>query len=176
MVDWPHAPIHRLGEAGAYIVTASTYGKQRLFRDKERLSLLHDQLLQAAADFEWRLQAWAVMESHYHFVGISPDDPASLRLLIRQLHGRTSRLLNQLDGVQGRKVWFQFWDTELTYERSYLARLKYVHENPVRHGLVESAEDYPWCSARWFAAKAPLAFYRVVYSFPIDNVHVVDDF
>jgi len=29
-----------------------------------------------------------------------------------------------------------FWDTRLTFEKSWLARLKYVHHNPLYHGLV----------------------------------------
>ena len=33
--------------------------------------------------------------------------------------------------------------------KSYLARLNYVHQNPVKHGLVRVANQYRWCSAAW---------------------------
>jgi hypothetical protein len=39
-------------------------------------------------------------------------------------------------------VWFQSWDTQLTNEGSWLARLKYTHENAVHHGLVPQATHY----------------------------------
>ncbi|HSC44237.1 MAG TPA: hypothetical protein VLC94_00325 [Candidatus Acidoferrum sp.] len=36
--DWPHAPVHRLGQAGTYIVTAGTYRQELLFRSEEKLN------------------------------------------------------------------------------------------------------------------------------------------
>ena len=40
MVGWPHSPVHRLAEAGAYRVTCGTYMKQHQFQSSERLRLL----------------------------------------------------------------------------------------------------------------------------------------
>ena len=176
MTNWPHAPAHRLGEAGAYIVTTGTYLKKPLFIGSERLTLLQDTLFSKAKQFGWNLQAWALVPTHYHFVAISPDNPISLGLLIKSLHGSTAVALNRLDGVKGRKVWHEFWDTHLTYEKSYLARLNYVHQNPVKHGLVQVANQYPWCSASWFERTATPAFVRTVSSFRTDRVNVPDDF
>jgi len=50
MHDWPHAPSHRLGSAGAYIVTAGTYRKEPLFRSRERLDFLLEQLFERATE------------------------------------------------------------------------------------------------------------------------------
>ena len=176
MFDWPHAPVHRLGEAGAFVVTAGTHRKQHLFREPERLKLLHDSLLAVAGDYGWRLQAWAVFSNHYHFVALSPDDASSLSILLKRLHAITALDVNRLDSTPGRKVWFQYWDTHLTYERSYLARLNYVHQNPVHHGLVPVASRYPWCSAAWFERTADRAFYDTVVRMKVDRVNVHDEF
>lgn len=176
MPDWPHAPIHRLAEQGAYMVTAGTYRKLHHFRGEHRLDLLSDSLLSLARKYGWGLQAWAVFSNHYHFVATSPEDPASLGRFLQDLHSETARAVNDLDGAGSRRVWFNFWDTHLTYERSYLARLRYVHENAAHHGLVRNAADYAWCSARWFEATAHAAFFKTVASFKIDRVKVRDDF
>jgi putative transposase len=176
MPDWPHAPVHRLDAAGAYIVTAGTYQKAHLFRGRDRLSMLQDQLLAITGEHGWKLQAWAIFSNHYHFVTLSPGGTASLRWLVQQFHSLTARKLNRLDGVEGRKIWYEYWDTHLTYERSYLARLHYVHQNPVRHGLVQVATAYPWCSAGWFEQAASPAFLNTVASFKIDRVSVPDEF
>ncbi|HET6456274.1 MAG TPA: transposase [Armatimonadota bacterium] len=176
MPDWPHAPVHRLGKAGAYIVTAGTYRKEHFFKELERLAFLHDSLLAIAMEYEWRLQAWAVFSNHYHFVGNSPDDPSSLGVMIGKLHTLTAAKLNALDECEGRKVWYQYWDSHITYEKSYLARLNYVHNNPVRHGLVQVARQYPWCSAAWFENTADRAFFNIVTGFPMDRVKIFDEF
>ena len=76
----------------------------------------------------------------------------------------------------GRRVWFQYHDTQLTFEKSYLARLKYVNENPVHHGIVLRATNYGWCSARWFEDHAERAFSRAVQALKIDRINVADEF
>jgi putative transposase len=64
-VPWPHAPLHRLDEAGVYIVTAGTYQKEHLFSDGPRLRMLHAALLTIADKHGVRLEAWAVFPNHY---------------------------------------------------------------------------------------------------------------
>ena len=54
--------------------------------------------------------------------------------------------------------------------------MRYVIENPVRHGLVKVANAYPWCSASWFERTARSSLYETVMHFPIDRVGVVDHF
>ncbi len=81
-----------------------------------------------------------------------------------------------LDQTVGRKVWYNYWDTKLTFERSYLARLNYVHQNPVKHGLVRVASQYPWCSAAWFERTASPATVKTIYSFKTDKVKIDDDY
>jgi len=176
MTDWPHAPVHRLGEAGTYMVTAATCEKEHFFAGRERLRLLHDTLLRLSGELGWRLQAWAVFSNHYHFVAMTTGTSSLLGNLVRRLHGATAVALNRLDGVHGRKVWFQYWDTRLTYEKSYLARLRYVHENAVHHGLVRQGAMYPWCSAAWFERTADPAFLKTVQSFGTDRLNIQDDF
>jgi len=174
--DWPHAPVHRLADNAVYMVTAATLHKQHLFNKPEKLDLLEAMLLSMAKAAGWQLEAWAVFVNHYHF--IARGDPAASNLgeCLQRLHGASSRELNRLDGVKGRPVWFNFWDSKLTHQYSYLARLNYVHQNAVKHGLVPVANQYPWCSAAWFERVASAARVKTIYSFKIDRVNVYDDF
>jgi putative transposase len=178
-VVWPHAPPHFTGAKGIYFVTASTYRKHHHFQGNERLDVLHRGLLKVASDTGWRLQAWAVFPNHYHFVAASPaqdDSAASLTRMLAFLHEKTAKWVNRLDGEPGRKVWHNFRDTRLTFEKSWLARLHYVHANAVHHRLVRQPADYPWGSAAWFERTATPAFVKSVYSLKIDQVRVADDF
>jgi putative transposase len=157
------------------MVTAGTYGKVRHFSDSERLNVLTSKLMEYANRYDWRLQAWAVMSNHYHFIGF-PSDPANLKDFISSLHTETARYVNDLDRTTNRKVWYQYWDSRITYQKSYYARLKYVHGNPVHHGIVPVAENYDWCSAGWFKMNAEPSFRKTVESFKTDTLKVFDDF
>jgi putative transposase len=157
-------------------VTAATYGKHHLFKGDRRLTLLQDSLFEVVDKHGWRLEAWAIFANHYHFIGSSPPEGALLAELTKEFHSKTARHVNTEDNQPGRRVWFSYWHTRLTYEKSYLARLHYVHSNAVKHGLARSAHEYPYCSASWFELHADPAWRNTVYSFPIDRVNVPDDF
>jgi putative transposase len=170
MNNWPHAPLHKTLVKGTYMVTAATYKKVSYFHSPARIQL------QLAKSYQWQLQAWAVLANHYHFIAQSPQDPKTLTSFISQLHVKTSRYINDLDKTPNRQVWWQYWDSHITYQYSYLARLNYVNQNPVRHGLVNDSKDYPWCSGSWFQKMNQPSFVKTVNSFKIDKVKVIDDF
>jgi putative transposase len=140
------------------------------------LDLLQDQLLAKAKQYDWQLEAWAVFSNHYHFVAHALGNARTLDRFLTHLHSDTAREINRRDSVTDRQVWFNYWDTKLTFRRSYLARLHYVHTNPVRHGLVPVANQYRWCSAAWFERTASRAQVNTIYSFRIDHVRVMDDY
>ena len=173
---WPHAPPHWLEGKGIYIVTASTMWRNHVFRRTELLDYLLNTLREDAERYAWRFEAWSVFSNHYHFVGRALEDARSLEPFIQSVHAKTARYANELDGVLGRQVWFNYWDSQLTFLNSYLARLNYVHQNPVRHGLVRSASQYRWCSAEWFERTASRSHVKTVYQFKMDRVNVIDDF
>ncbi|MEZ6137216.1 MAG: transposase [Pirellulaceae bacterium] len=176
IADWPHAPTHRLHGNGTFIVTASTYSKSHFFSDRDRLSYLQGELLSKARQYNWQLEAWSIFSNHYHFVGFTLDDAKSLKKFLTHLHADTAREINKRDNTAQRQVWFNFWETRLTYEKSYLARLNYVHRNAVKHGVVAVPNQYPWCSAAWFERTASAAQVKTIYSFKTDRVQIRDDF
>ncbi len=174
MPSWPHAPNRQLSEAGAYIITTGTYLKRHYFRAPQHLQLLHDMLLDMAVVFGWKLEAWAVFSNHYHFVGIGDHD--TLETFLGKLHTDTCKIVNSHDRTPGRQVWFNYWDSHLTFQRSYLARLHYVHTNAVHHRLVQIPSAYPWCSAAWFERTAPTSFQKTLASLKIERINVMDDY
>jgi hypothetical protein len=49
--------------------------------------------------------------------------------------------LNQIHATSSRRVMYEFWDTHLTFEKSWLARLNCVHQNPVKHRFSIGSES-----------------------------------
>ncbi len=178
MVDWPHRPVQRLNQAGAYMVTCGTYLKAHHFRGNDRLRTLCEALLGTAEKYQWNLQAWAVFSNHYHFLAISPPQPGQLPTMLNELHSQTAKVANEWDGAAERRVWFQYWDTHLTFQKSYFARLSYVHRNAVHHGIVREPSLYPWCSAGWFQRGAKAWFYKTIMNFGSERLRLrlPDDF
>ncbi len=160
------------------MITAGTFQKSHFFDTPPRRDHVLGLIFRHASDAGVGLQAWALLSNHYHLVASFAEagEKLSLSRWITGLHAAIGRELNAFDATPGRRVMHQFWDTGLTFEKSWLARLHYVHHNPVHHGLVPVARNYPWCSARWFEGNARPAFVKSVHSFKLDRVQVPDDF
>ena len=176
MRTWPHAPCKRVSEPGIYIVTAATYEKEAYYSGEGRLQVLQNTLLSSAEATGWEMMAWAVFPNHYHFVALAPTSPKAVQQLTRRVHAITARIINAEDEAPGRQVWYRSWDTHLTFEKSVLTRLAYVHNNAAKHGFVEKPEDYKFCSARWFLDKGDPSFVQTVLGFKIDQLNILDDF
>ena len=176
--DWPHAPPHRLWQCGVYFVTARTFESRPLLQDDSMKDWFQETLFTVADEFGWTLEAWAILSNHYHLVGHSPKGPdgtESLRSMIRKLHSLTTRELNRRDHQPGRtRLWQNFRETCLTHQRSYLARLHYVHQNAVHHRLVAVGSDWKWCSAALFKKAVTPAWLRTITSFRYDEIAAKD--
>ncbi len=173
---YPHRPPHLFMPGAIYMVTASTLHRAHFLRSDHHKAALCQTLFERAGELGWILEAWAVLANHYHFVARSPGDPTSLVALIRGIHSISAISFNRMDGTPGRRVWHNYWDSCITNETSYLARLHYVHLNPVKHGVVERAEDYPFCSYAWFLGTAEAEWQARVMNQSIDRIRVRDDF
>ena len=176
MSHWPHAPVHLSMRTGLVMVTAGTLRRQPHLSSAERLDFFQQTFFAAADEFGWEIHAWAFLNNHYHWIGCATDRTRPLRRFAGKLHMVTARELNRCDDRPGRKVWFQYWDTVIASQSSYLARLNYVHHNAAKHGIVSNAENYRWCSAAWFAQNATPAFRATVENFKTDALNVPDDF
>jgi putative transposase len=170
--DWPHAPQHRLTEAGVYFVTARAAGRRHLFHTPARRDWFQETLFRLMEEKAWQLEAWAVLSNHYHLIGHSPDGTAeTLGPLLQKLHSLATKEVNRLDGTPGRtRLWQNFRETHLTFQRSYLARLNYVHQNAAHHGLVKVGSEWPWCSAAAFKRAATPAWVKTIARIAYDEI------
>jgi len=171
---WPHSPPHRFNP-GTFFITAGTYQKQHFFRSAPALDALEEALFASAIEEHCFLEAWCLLSNHYHLV-VQTEDGANMQRMIRRFHSLSAKAQNTRDGEKGRQVWFQFRETQLTFERSWLARLRYTHENAVHHGLTELATRYKWCSARWFEETGRPAFVATLRGVRMDLVRVLEEF
>ncbi|MDR2119567.1 MAG: transposase [Tannerella sp.] len=118
------------------------------------------------------LYAYVIMSNHVHMLAQSED--GSLKDVVRDCkHFTGSRILTEIEDVtESRRDWMkivfeyhaklkprqlkQLWEHENHAEEIYspgffAQKINYIHENPVRAGIVENAEDYLYSSAKNYA-------------------------
>jgi len=95
------------------------------------------------------LHAAVVMPEHVHLLLTPLRDaqgwPYSLPAVLKSIKGVSARNVNRLLGNSGGPAWQdESFDHVLRSDESFVDKLEYIRENPVRRGLVSKAEDYPW--------------------------------
>jgi REP element-mobilizing transposase RayT len=95
-----------------------------------------------------RLHAAVVMPEHVHLLLTPLRDQHGwslpLQKILRMIKGTSARSVNKLAGKEG-PVWQEeSFDHVLRSNESFEEKLEHIRQNPVRRGLVQNAEDYPW--------------------------------
>jgi putative transposase len=90
--------------------------------------------------------AYCLMPNHVHFI-LTPQDETGLARAVGEAHRRYTGFI----GARGRWTGHLFqgrFSSVAMDEDHLMAALRYVALNPVKAGLVKSAADWPWSSAR----------------------------
>jgi putative transposase len=97
---------------------------------------------------EFNLECWnyCVMPNHYHAT-IRPRH-ANISIAMRALNSRYAQWWNRRHERVGHTFQGRFKDQVVQEDRYALALSRYVARNPLRAGLVERPEDWPWSSYR----------------------------
>jgi len=145
----PHSPPHPIRDQPCYLLTATCYEHACHMappvRRRQVLDMLFEQFILQGIE----IPAWVILPNHYHLL-VHVTDFDALSGIFRMVHGPTSRQWNLEDNALGRKVWYRFSDRAIRSERHYYATVNYIHNNPVKHGWVESPTDWKESSIHWY--------------------------
>ena len=93
----------------------------------------------------YELHAYAVMANHVHAL-LAPRIP--LAGIMRSMKRKTAAAANLILGRSGQRFWQEESFDHWCRHAEEFARIKgYIEWNPVKAGLVERPEDWPWSSA-----------------------------
>ena len=93
------------------------------------------------------LHGWVIMPNHVHLL-VRMLSTYALSSMIQGWKSFTTRQINQLLCREGTVWQREYWDRYIRNQHHYDNSLAYIHENPVKAGLVTCPEDWPWSSAR----------------------------
>lgn len=149
--DPPHASNLRKGRQS---VSGWPYYITKLIQRRKRGDLIKRECAQFVIDtFKWaNQQSWwvnlgfVIMPDHYHLI-IGLGNVKTLSDAIKSVSMFTARKINALIGQRG-DFWHEgFYDHVVRDRRDFDRILAYVHNNPVKAGLVDRPEQWPYSTA-----------------------------
>ncbi len=106
--------------------------------------LLIDVLRSNVAAGKFQLHDFVIMPDHLHLLMTLPGDIA-IEKAMQLIKGGFSYRLKREFGYQG-EVWQRgFSEVRISDGQSFLRHREYIVQNPVKAGLVDTAEQYPYC-------------------------------
>ena len=140
---------HYIQNEKIMLITTVTHNRIPIFAEIGFANEAIETLYRVKSMYAFFLYGFVIMPDHCHF------------LLQVPVEGSISRIMNVYkSGVSfntnTKRIWQKRFDSRIVKHSG--PTLEYIHMNPVKAGLSESPEEYPWSSAtgKWDTDECPM--------------------
>lgn len=144
---------------GTYFFTLVTWQRRRFLTSTLSRRLLKQAWREVQSKHAFRVEAICLLPEHLHCIITLPENDTDYSLRWRAIKSHFSRnyrreayiedIPQSRSRVKRRElpIWQRrFWEHLIRDEMDFQKHVEYIHFNPVKHGLVNRAIDYPWSS------------------------------
>ncbi len=156
--------LHRTyGAHHLHFITCSCYRRLPLLRTARSRDRFLSMLEQTRQRYRFVVVGYVVMPEHVHLLITEPEvgTPSTVMQVLKQRTARAvlpkrrcrdPRQRNLFaDEAQRRAFWqARFYDFNVWTTKKQVEKLRYMHRNPVKRGLVTSPEQWRWSSYRFY--------------------------
>ncbi len=163
-------PQHSYEPGGVYFITTNTCDNQPYFAGDANKHLLLDDFVFYREKFKYKLFCFVIMPTHFHWViqlslenfeAFKRDqlknrkkymaDPERYYLskIMEDVERHAAFAVNERENAKGRSIWQEgFWDEPVSSRNAFEKIADYIHNNPVKAGLVRRPDEYQFSSYR----------------------------
>lgn len=142
-------------ESGIYHVMLRGINQQQIFEEEED-NLKFLQILKECKELcGFRLLAYCLMGNHVHLLLKEGTEP--LEQVFKRIGGRFVYWYNVKYQRVGHLFQDRFKSEPVDSDAYLLTVIRYIHQNPVKAGLCEKPEDYPYSSWKEYLSQSELA-------------------
>jgi putative transposase len=99
----------------------------------------------------FKVEAWVLLPDHMHCIWTLPDNDRDYSARWGWYKKEVSKRLRSEGLIRAASLWQpRFWEHRIRDGRDLWAHCDYIHFNPVKHGLVRDARDWPWSTLHRF--------------------------
>src|SRR5580693_2481592 len=147
-------PGNVLSSRRTFFATTRTIQGHRLLQSERNAALMIDVLRSYVAAKKFWLHDFVIMPDHLHLL-LTVDEGMTIERAMQFVKGGFSYRLKKEHGYLG-EVWQPgFSEIRVEDRQSFLNHREYIAANPVKAGLANSAEEYPYCFTYLVKKKRP---------------------
>ena len=130
-----------------HFITFSCYRRKKKLGTPEPRRIFEQALERARRQYHFYVCGYVVMPEHVHLL-VSEPQKALLWTAIQSLKQGVARKLAL--GASEPFWHVRYYDFNVWSEKKKIEKLRYMHRNPVKRGLVKAPEDWVWSSFRHY--------------------------
>jgi putative transposase len=145
-------------EGGTYFFTVVTYGRLPILTNEPAREILRHAWCEVRERFPFETMAVCLLPNHLHCIWRLPEGDANYPVRWKEIKRRFSLLYQKEVGPGGLRnasrqkkhesaIWQRrYWEHTIKDEGDLETHLDYIHYNPIKHGYVTRAADWPYSS------------------------------
>ena len=134
-------------EGGTYFFTMVTKNRKPLFQDPALCEIFMAGIEKTKIFQPFELEAYCILPDHIHLLMRLPESIKNYSNIIRELKKTVTKNARKHLNLPDLVVWQdRFWEHTIRDERDMQTHYDYIHYNPVKHGYIESEDQWKWSS------------------------------
>ena len=135
-------------ESGIYHIMLRGINKQEIFHDEQDYKMFIKALSNAKKLSDFNIYAYCIMPNHIHL--LIKENTESVSTVMKRIGCRYVYWYNLKYERVGHLFQDRFRSEPVENDEYFLAALRYIHQNPVKAGIVNRCSDYLFSSYNWY--------------------------
>jgi putative transposase len=157
-------------KGGCYFFTVNLADRKSDLLVKH-IGLLREAVKAVKKNHAFTINAMVVLPDHLHCIWTLPEHDCNYSMRWMLIKRYFSLEISKTENInqarlkkRERGIWQRrFWEHVIRDERDYLNHIEYIHINPIKHGYVKDATDWPYSSIHKIQSLRALPFHKPLY-------------
>lgn len=132
-------------QSGVYHILFRGVNQQNIFEEKGDYNKLKETIATVKEEMGFEIYAYCFMSNHVHIV-LKEKNEKDISLIMKRILTKYARWYNIKYGRSGALIANRYKSVPVEIDEYFIHLIRYVHQNPLKAGLVERLEEYPYSS------------------------------
>ena len=132
-------------KTGVYHIVFRGVNQQSIFEEDADYKKLRDCIERIKEEMQFEIYAYCFMSNHVHII-LKEKEMQDVSLIMKRILTKYARWYNIKYGRSGALIANRYKSVPVEIDEYFIHVIRYVHQNPLKAGIVQTLEEYPYSS------------------------------
>ncbi len=134
-----------ISQSGVYHILFRGVNQQSIFEEDADYIKLKETITKVKDEMKFEIYAYCFMSNHVHMV-IKENQEKQISLIMKRILTKYARWYNLKYGRSGALIANRYKSEPVEIDEYFMELVRYIHNNPLKAGLVSKLNEYPFSS------------------------------